>query len=370
MAKLKASRLKNQGDVAIAALEAALVAQRRFGERAVEICEQLEHDAAVQSSAPACDEGLNQPVLRDWLCAGIHAASIKWCPHLIGTSGSGPWEIDEFDGFLASMGFELAHLPNPDLRCIVLGAEGWDEDSLSEQVYDRDGSDLLVLSQPLFVAGLLKNSNPLEGFDREGLLAIAEAHGALSFLMTRGFDWLFETTSDAVTEWVPDQELAEISPLRLAGYSVAANGPGEAARRDVLETFFFDKSPKGLESSADRKRWGSARSAQRLYGMATFIAWLCRFQGTHSPQAEARWQSDLEWLRREFYRPTMRFAWPAETQQDRGRGQHRGVGNARQPMFTLGPPVPPAATKLTPPQPAKTTLSPAAAWPFPTGNKI
>lgn len=369
MTKSKASRLKNQGAAALSALDAALAAQRRFNDKAVELCEQLELDAAIQSAAPADDDGMNRPELRDWLFDGFRVADIKWCPRMIGTAGSGPWEVDEFDGFLASLGFELAHLPNADLQCIVLGAEGWDEDALSEQIYDRDGSDLIVLSQPLLVAGLLKNANPLEALGREGLLAIAESHGALSYLMGRGFDWFFETTSDAVTEWVPNQELAEKSPLRLAGYSVAANGPDEATRRDVLETFFFDRSPKGVEAPADRKRWGAARSAQRLYGMATFIAWLCRFQGSHSQQAVARWRADLEWLRREFFRPTMQFVWPAEAEQDNARGQQRGGSSPRRPMFTLGPPAQPAGPRPSTSPAAKGNLSPAAAWPFPTGNE-
>lgn len=369
MAKSKANRLKNQSDSAIAALELALTAQRRFGEKAVELCEQLELDAAIQSSGPTEDQGLNRPELRSWLCEGIQATNIRWCPRMVGTSGSGPWQIEEFDEFLVSMGFELAYLPRDELKCIVLGAEGWDEDALSEQIYNRDGSDLIVLSQALFVAGLLKNASPLDALDKDELLAMAEAHPALSFLVDRGFDWFFETLSNAVTEWEPNQELAEKSPLRLAGYSVASGGPGEDARRDVLETFFFDKAPTGVESPADRKRWGPAKSAQRLYGMATFIAWLCRFQGTNAPQAVARWKEDLSWLRKEFFRPTMQFEWPSQAQQGKVVLKQAVSSGPKKPMFTLGDPVPPTATRPSTTKPAQTILNPAAAWPFPTGNK-
>jgi hypothetical protein len=311
---------------------------------------------------------MNSPELRDWLCKGLKAESIKWWRGLVGTSGSGPWDIDEFDTFLASMGFELAHLPQDNLRCVVVGIDGWDEEALAEQIYGRDGSELIVLSQPLFVAGLLKNANPLETMDRDVLLAIAETHPALSFLADRGFDWLFETVSNAVTEWEPNHELAEKSPLRLAGYSVANGGPGELARRDILETFFFEKAPEGVESVADRKRWGPAKSAQRLYGMATFIAWLCRFQGSNAPQAVARWREDLAWLRQEFFKPAMQFKWPTPLNQANNGSQSAVASVPKKAMSSLGPPAPaPAWTSA--PKPAQTSLNPAAAWPFPTGNR-
>lgn len=368
MAKTKANKLKSQSDAVIATLEAALEAQRRFGDKAVELCEQLEFDAAVQASSPSEDFGMNSPELRDWLCHELRAESIKWCRGLVGTSGSGPWDIDEFDVFLASMGFELAHLPQDRLKCVVVGMEGWDEDALADQIYGRDGSELIVLSQPLFVAGLLRNANPLETMDREALLAMAETHPALSFLVDRGFDWLFETVSNTVTEWEPNHELAEKSPLRLAGYSVANGGPGELARRDILETFFFDKTPRGVESAADRKRWGPAKSAQRLYGMATFIAWLCRFQGSNAPQAVTRWREDLAWLRKEFFNRAMQFEWPSPSYHGKTVPQPTVSSAPKRPMFSLGPSVATPAAKSAA-TPVKTTLNPAAAWPFPTGNK-
>lgn len=368
MPKSKSSRLKNQSDAAIATLEAALAAQRRFGDKAVELCEQLEFEAAVQASSASEDAGMNSPELRDWLCQGLRAENIKWCRGLVGTSGSGPWDIDDFDTFLASMGFELAHLPQDALKCVVVGTDGWDEDALAEQIYDRDGSELIVLSQPLFVAGLLRNANPLEAMDRDALLAMAETHPALSFLVDRDFDWLFETVSNSVTEWEPNHELAEKSPLRLAGYSVANGGPSEQARRDILETFFFDKTPEGIESAADRKRWGPAKSAQRLYGMATFIAWLCRFQGSNAPQAVARWSDDLAWLREEFFNRAMQFNWPSPPPQGKTGLQSSVASTPKKPMFSLGPPVP-APAGYSAAKPAQTSLNPAAAWPFPTGNK-
>lgn len=286
--------------------------------------------------------------LLGWLCTDISADHVDWHSGLVGTAGSGPWPIDDFDSFLDALGFKLANLPNPEVSCVVLGTDDWSEADLAEQVFDRHGSELIVLSQPLFIAGVLRNVNPMVAMERSALLAIAETHPALSHLIDRGFDWIFDEQSTRVTIWETTRELAEKSPLRLAGYSVAVTtGPSESERKRILKRFFLDPAPEGVVTPTDRKRWGPAKSAQRLYGMATFLAWLCRYQGTNAPQAVERWKDDLSWLRREFFRPIMQFEWPAPTEP---RKREPGSWN-------------------TTPNTPKTTLNPAAAWPFPSGQQ-
>lgn len=340
----KAGRLKGEGRTATSGLERALAAQQRFADQAVRLCEQLEGELAAQASALSGDSGLHDSDLLAWLCSDIRAEEVSWHSGMVGTSGSGPWQIDEFDSFLQGLGFELAHVPHQDLRCVVLGTEGWDEDELSDQIYDRDGSELIILSQPLFVAGLLKNANPLASLDRATLLAIADKHPALSFVMNHGFEWVFDEKSRRVTVWETTRELAEKSPLGSAGYSVAIRGPSEDVRRGILREFFLDPAPDGVRTSAERKRWGSAKSAQRLYGIASFLDWLCRYQGSNAPEAVDRWRGDLAWLKREFYRPTMQFQWPSPPEPRRSE---------------------PAVWRGSPSKP-QTTLNPVAAWPFPT----
>jgi hypothetical protein len=343
----KTSRLKSQGRAAVAALEGALSAHRQFAEEAARVIEELEHDAALRENSLTEDAGVHRLDLLAWICSDIRADQVDWHSGMVGTAGSGPWPIGEFDSFLQGLGFEVAFLPNPDLNCVVLGTDGWSEDDLTNQIFNRDGSELIVLSQPLFIAGLLKKVNPLITMDRTALLAIAETHPALSLLIDRSFDWIFDERSTRVTIWETTRDLAEKSPLRMAGYSVAVNsGPSEADRRRILKEFFFDSAPEGVRTTTDRNRWGSAKSAQRLYGMATFLSWLCRYQGTNAPQAVERWQADLGWLRREFLKPTMQFEWPASAEPDKPK---------------------PAFWRPNPSNP-KTPLSPAAAWPFPTGK--
>jgi hypothetical protein len=309
----------------------------------------LEEDLVRAEDIATSEQGLNRLSIVEWLCAGFGRSVQAWCPREIGTSGSGPWPVEDFDRLLESLGFRLAHLPNPGLKCIVLGSQDWDEQALAEQIYDRQADDLIVLPQELFIAGLLKQTNPLEALSAEQLSLLAADHPAIEWLAERGFDWAFTTADESVHEWEPTQDFAEQSPLRMAGYSVAAQGPTEEDRREVLENFFFDRSPEGVETAEERKRWGVASSAQRLYSMATFIAWLCRFRGSNAPNAADRWSDDLEWLRTSFHRRSMKFAWPGT-----------GLPVRR-----------PAAPRSAQPEkkPAGRALSPAAAWPFPTGNK-
>ena len=287
--------------------------------------------------------GLNRLELLEWLCEGVHARQILWCPYQVGTMGSGPWDITEFDALLDSMGFKLAHLPNPTLEVVVLGADGWDKDVIESQVYDRDGSDLIVLSQELFIAGVLKKENPLKTIDEDVLKAIAQGHSAISYLIDRGFEWPVGAISEDVEEWEVTTELASESPLHKAGYSVAANGPTVEQRRAILDGFFSGRIAAKLPTAEDKKRWGKPRSAQRLYSMATFMSWLCRFQGSKAPNALTKWQKDMSWLKQNFFKSTMRFSWPSAKPMKR--------------------------SPLRPAPAAVTTLSPQAVWPFPTAAK-
>ncbi|OYU42421.1 MAG: hypothetical protein CFE44_24070, partial [Burkholderiales bacterium PBB4] len=263
MATSRITKLKRQHDAVQAELEPAIEAQSKFTRMAITACETLEVEVTEAVSTIDPQPGLHGKELISWLCKGIEARTRVWCPPHIGTTGSGPWPIDEFDALLDSMGFGLAYLPNPELTCIVVGTEGWDENGLSEQVFDRDGSNLMVLSQAMFIAGVLKNANPLLELSQTELLALGRTHQALAYLIERGFDWSFESNSDTITEWEPSGELAEVSPLRLAGYTVAANGPDDEGRREKLDGVVLDRTPKGLELPADRRRWGASDASLR-----------------------------------------------------------------------------------------------------------
>jgi hypothetical protein len=93
----KTSRLKSQGRAAVAALEGALSAHRQFAEEAARVIEELEHDAAIRENSVTEDAGMHSLDLLAWLCSDIRADQVNWHSGMVGTAGSGPWPIGEFD---------------------------------------------------------------------------------------------------------------------------------------------------------------------------------------------------------------------------------------------------------------------------------
>lgn len=311
----------------------ALVA---YAERALTTTSQALEEERARSSV----QGLNMIALRNVLCSDLNAGEQPWVPAIIATLGSGPWEEQEFDFFLQDRGIEPVEAPAEAIEALIVGATGWDESVLSEQIYDRDASSLRIYTQELFVVGLILQQDPYEALDQDAIDSIAAQHPAIQFLLDRDFSWPICDDSES-EEWQSDRsavqsiDWAQESVLRLMGYSVRAGGPDLQTRREVLKQTFESTSLPGLRDPRHAKQWGPARSSQRLSTMAEFLRWLISFQGIDKPEARERWKADLEWLRTRFYEPTMRFDWPIPDSEK---------------------------TSATPA--ARVSLDPAAVWPF------
>jgi hypothetical protein len=318
----------------LAAKHQALVA---YAERALVTTNQALEEERRRSLV----QGLNMVALRDVLCSDMNAVEQVWVPAVIGTLGSGPWEEQEFDFFLQDRGIEPVEAPAQAIEALIVGASGWDEDVLSEQIYDRDSNTLRIYTQELFVVGLILNQDPYDALDQAAIDAVAAQHPAIQFLLDRDFAWPTGGDTDA-DGWQPDRraldqiDWAKESVLKLMGYSVRAGGPDIQTRREVLKQTFESTSLPGLRDPRHARQWGASRSSQRLNTMAEFLRWLISFQGVDKPEARERWQADLEWLKTEFYEPTMRFEWPISDGE-----------------------IPPATPA------AQVTLDPSVAWPFP-----
>lgn len=129
---------------------------------------------------------------------------------------------------------------------------------------------------------------------------------------------------EQVKPWDVGAELNKESPLFRMGYSVAVGGPIAVVRRAILQRGFDLNVLPGVISNEDKRKWGPAKSAQRLYGISSFLAWLCSFQGGEKPAARKKWIEDLAWLKANCFRTTMQFAWPDEiTLKQSSPGQRR-----------------------------------------------
>ena len=65
----------------------------------------------------------------------------------------------------------------------------------------------------------------------------------------------------------------------VAMLQTAADGPASVQRHQALGQEFQAAKLSGLTSAEDKKKWGTARTAQRFNAISKFLTWLCNFQG-------------------------------------------------------------------------------------------
>jgi len=299
-------------DVAIENIKQEFDKAIYFAEKTIGSLEGQLEVLAANSSYP----GLNFVTLRDVLCTDQNANLMAWTPSFLATVGSGPWEANEFDEFLVMRGFEPVAMPHPSIDGVVIGAQGWSEDDLAEQIYNRDASSLKIYTQELFVVGLILGGDPYDLLDQPAIDEVGFSHPAIQFILNQSFAWPWNAAghTDDDEDWdVDDTDWAQESALKLLGYSAGAQGPSEPERRRILRVAFEAINLDGVDTPSQRQRWGAARSAKRLHAISHFLGWLLNLQGGKSPEAKQKWTSDLQWLRKSFYQKTMRFVWPVSS---------------------------------------------------------
>jgi len=254
--------------------------------------------------------------LLNWLLQDATRQAIGLKGKALGWSGSGPFADEVLDPALTELGFNLVNLAHETISHVVVGRTGWSQGDLLEQIDARQGKTLRVYSQEMLVAALLTGIDPLDSQDDELLYAFKAGHPAREFLAGEAFRWPAVTVPDTST--VASLSAGDLgvpeSPLHLLGYKVGATSPLEARdRRDLLRLAFEDELPF-VESKSYMSRWGTRRSHQRLWRIATHIAHLINGpvgRDFRKPQARRDWISDLHWLKTVFYKPRrFRFTWP------------------------------------------------------------
>lgn len=278
--------------------------------------DEIKEDAQGLQAKQSCFAypGLNFLTLRNAMCSQHSIEEQTWVPKYLATAGGGPWDSFEFDEFLRGYGFDLYSMPGEGIECLIVGAFEWDEEALTEQIYNRSANDLKIYTQELFVLGLIVGQDPYAFLEQEAIDEIGEAHSAIKYILGREFTWPSWPVGDGVWVNVGEKfigvDWAQESVLKAMGYSANANGPDTYERQEILRRAFERDIPPGLINYEQRERWGIKKSADRLYAISHFIAWLIGFQGTDKPAAKAKWESDLEWLKRTYYSKTMKFRWP------------------------------------------------------------
>jgi len=241
-------------------------------------------------------------------------------PKAICTHGSGPWDVDELDGLLQDIGFELFNCGDYDetrkVGIIVVGSDEWDREAIEAQINNREGKSVKVFTQELFVAALACGCDPFELIPDdddpdipEFLESFGRDHPVIQYLRSLDFPWPIFGYADKPPRICTDWEVDE-SPLFLAGYTVKEKeGLLQSERRSVLSGA-FKEDLIWVHSDAYMNSWGNPLKLKRLRRIAYHIAMLTR-RHSHHTKAVIRWKNDLDWLREQYYKPMLRrFKWP------------------------------------------------------------
>lgn len=236
----------------------------------------------------------------------------------ISTTGSGPLHEDDFDELVWGIGVEVS-LPSEDSEILVIGREQWDRSLLEQVLEGRSGLHLRVYSQEMLLAYLISHEDPLDE-DEDTVRTIAGDHPALKFLDGVGFRWP-STLIPGLGDGRFDTNLLEVEEgyLKYTGYRVGKEGRkrglGINELRQRLRFAYESKLPPQKFPPDYIREWGHPKSSQRLSKIAESIAAFCRNnkrKKAHSPLLAIQdYESDLEWLKREFYNGRYRFQWPS-----------------------------------------------------------
>ena len=249
-----------------------------------------------------------------WLVSQFEDPYERVVPKQVLLIGDGPWPIDNFTELLQEIGFEVwQNGCDADIEVVIVGRENWSESVIDAQIEERDGESLRVYTQELFVMLLAMQADPLEIADPESLLKFVDGHPLFEYLFNQEFPWpetAFEDGPPATIGEGFDGEDAS-SPLYKMGYSVAQQVALTPSRRhDLLEETYAEESLPWCISDEYMEDWGEANSRKRLRRIAWHLHLMTKRFKRHM-EAVARWESDLDWLKRTYYKPIHRFRWPS-----------------------------------------------------------
>jgi hypothetical protein len=258
----------------------------------------------------------NSRFVRDWFFSELlrNPRVITPLPLEVSVVGCDPFEPQDFDDFLKRHDV----IPRPvddDSKVVVIGRKGWREAEIDDLIDLRVGEILKIYSQEMFLVFMAIGQDPFYGTPVV-LEAFKAGHPGLDFVSRGWSGWVTtfvqaDRRSPSVRRLFGSASVEE-SPLHLLGYHVGRTGEEVTTRRRLLRRAFTGDLP--ITGSLDyMAKWGEPSSPQRLKQIAENIAAYCRVQRSRmNPSEEAieDWESDLEWLREEFYHGHFTFHWP------------------------------------------------------------
>jgi len=313
----KVSRLYEAGKTRIRNLTAekdqALQSQSSAEANAKKISRDLKDALNKLASTPNGEVIIRSFETVQWLVSQFEDPYERVVPKQVLLVGDGPWPIDNFTELLQEIGFEVwQNGCDADIEVVIVGRENWSESVIDAQIEERDGESLRVYPQELFVMLLAMQADPLEIADPESLLKFVDGHPVFEYLFNQEFPWPETAFEDGPPATIGEGFEGEdaSSPLYKMGYSVAQQVALPPSRRhDLLEETYAEESLPWCISDEYMEDWGEANSRKRLRRIAWHLHLMTKRFKRHM-EAVARWESDLDWLKRTYYKPIHRFRWP------------------------------------------------------------
>jgi hypothetical protein len=260
--------------------------------------------------------GMNRTMIRSFLAFEKDAEDIDLTDTAVVLLGNGPWISDEFEQFLVDKHFNCVP-PGNRADYLVIGEHDIDEDEVHRFITNSIDNSAVpkIYTQELFVCFLVLGDDPLEVWSEESLMAAVDGHKGMDYVFSyEETIWpnfkIEESPDDFSVQEIDANDWSQESPLFKLGYTAREGALSQNERREKLTEAYTASIDKYVDSENENLRWGRPNSAQRLYAMASFISWLCDFQGRTRPNAFQKWDSDLRWLKQNYYHNRMRFKWP------------------------------------------------------------
>ena len=255
-------------------------------------------------------------------------SSVDFDDEAISTSGSGPWEEDNFDDLLRSFGYDINNIEE-GVEVIVVG---YDCDKLKEirERISNSSRGVRIYPQELFLSYLFTGVDPLPLLDKEQSKKWINFHPVLRALFLNGEDFTWNAPADE-DELEEDQDLLNEesplpppqgvteSPLSLLGYKTGrGSNLSVKERREVLREAFNEELPEisddqEIDTEQYMAQWGSPKTPRRLWRLARHLSGQYHAKKNNPSQryAVADWRSDLHWMRDHLYDEAHHtFSWP------------------------------------------------------------
>ena len=250
----------------------------------------------------------------EWARRGLGRDSLWPYEETVAVSGEGPYNRRELSNYLAGMQFDTVRPGDNNTRIMIVGRDGWSEESLEKQIQARQGDELRIYSQEMFLLATALARDPLEECEPEYLIELfGNGHSALESLIGNDLCWP-NTEPDVLSDQPWNPPGVEESPLHILGYHVGVSSElTQRERRSKLRQTFDVQALPFVHSDEYMHQWGRPGSPKRLWRMAHHLASLARRRDPRKRVAGTHWNADLAWMKKTLFKPWMNFRWPSKT---------------------------------------------------------